>query len=130
MSRSLNRVTLIGNLGRDPELKYTPNGVAVAEMSIATTERVKDEDKTEWHNLVFWDKLAEVAGKYLAKGSKVYVAGRLQTRSWDGKDGAKKYKTEVVVRELIMLDGKGSVKSEVGSETFEPDQISDDDIPF
>ena len=100
--KSLNRVTLIGNLGKDPEIKYTPSGAPVAKITLATNERYKDksgewQDRTEWHNVVLWQRLAEIAGEYLKKGGKVYVEGRLQTRSWDDKQtNQKKYMTEVV----------------------------------
>ena len=102
MSRSLNKVQLIGNLGKDPELKYTPSGVAVATFSIATSESWKDQEgnqqeKTEWHNIVAWRKLAEICGEYLKKGKKVYLEGKLQTRNYE-KDGIKRYVTEIVVR--------------------------------
>ena len=111
--KSLNRVQLIGNLGKDPEVKYTPQGTPVAKITIATNERFKDkggewQDRTEWHNVVLWQRLAEIAGEYLKKGSKVYIEGRLQTRSWDDKQsGQKKYMTEVVGSDLILLGGRG-----------------------
>ena len=111
--RSLNRVQLIGNLGKDPEIKYTPQGTPVAKLAIATNERFKDksgewQDRTEWHNVVLWQRLAEVAGEYLKKGGKVYIEGRLQTRSWDDKQiGQKKYMTEVVASDMILLGGRG-----------------------
>ena len=111
--KSLNRVQLIGNLGKDPEIKYTPQGTAVAKITIATNERFKDkagewQDRTEWHNVVLWQRLAEIAGEYLKKGGKVYVEGRLQTRSWDDKQtGQKKYMTEIVAGDLILLGGRG-----------------------
>ena len=111
--KSLNRVTLIGNLGKDPEIKYTPSGTAVAKITLATNERFKDkagewQDRTEWHNVVLWQRLAEIAGEYLKKGSKVYIEGRLQTRSWDDKTtNQKKYMTEVVAGDLILLGGRG-----------------------
>ena len=112
MARSLNKVMLIGNLGKDPELRYTPSGVAVATFTIATNESWKDQDgnlqeRTEWHNVVAWRKLAEVCGEWLKKGKKVYVEGRIQTRSYDDKNtGAKRYITEVVLDNMIMLDGR------------------------
>ena len=111
MSRSLNKVSLIGNLGKDPELKYTPSGVAVATFSIATSESWKDKDgnaqeKTEWHNIVAWRKLAEICGEYLKKGKKVYIEGKLQTRNYE-KDGIKRYVTEIVADQLIMFDSGG-----------------------
>ena len=111
--KSLNRVQLIGNLGKDPEVKYTPSGTPVAKLTIATNERFKDksgewQDRTEWHNVVLWQRLAEIAGEYLKKGGKVYIEGRLQTRSWDDKtSGQKKYMTEVVGSDLILLGGRG-----------------------
>ena len=111
--KSLNRVQLIGNLGKDPEVKFTPSGTPVAKITIATNERFKDksgewQDRTEWHNVVLWQRLAEIAGEYLKKGGKVYIEGRLQTRSWDDKtSGQKKYMTEVVASDLILLGGRG-----------------------
>ncbi len=111
--RSLNRVQLIGNLGKDPEIKYTPQGTPVAKITIATNERFKDksgewQDRTEWHNVVLWQRQAEIAGEYLKKGSKVYIEGRLQTRSWDDKQtNQKKYMTEIVASDLILLGGRG-----------------------
>jgi single-strand DNA-binding protein len=106
---SLNKVMLIGNLGKDPEVRAIPSGVKVANFSIATTESYNDKntgqkvDKTEWHNIVMWRGLAEVAEKYLRKGSQVYVEGRLQTRSWDDQNGQKRYTTEVVADNMVML---------------------------
>lgn len=139
MSRSLNKVQLIGNLGKDPELKYTPSGVAVATFSIATSESWKDQEgnqqeKTEWHNIVAWRKLAEIVGEYLKKGKKVYIEGKLQTRSYD-KDGVKRYITEIVADQLIMLDGGGGGKGNSGNSMSEPvsapsDGPKDDDLPF
>ncbi len=158
MAKSVNKVILLGNLGKDPELKYTPNQVAVLKMSIATNERFKDkegqwQDRTEWHNVVFWQRLAEVAAQYLKKGSKVYLEGRLQTRSWDDKQtNQKKYMTEVVVDEMVLLGGRGTgeggsghsgegaEESRAGSNSYDqqvPDSehaqsspIADEDIPF
>lgn len=141
MSRSLNKVQLIGNLGKDPELKYTPSGVAVATFSIATSESWKDQEgnqqeKTEWHNIVAWRKLAEICGEYLKKGKKVYLEGKLQTRNYE-KDGVKRYVTEIVADQLIMLDGGGgggSRSSSSGSSTesapVHADVPKDDDLPF
>jgi len=111
--KSLNRVQLIGNLGKDPEVKYTPSGTPVAKLTLATNERYKDkngewQDRTEWHNVVLWQRLAEIAGEYLKKGGKVYIEGRLQTRSWDDKQtNQKRYMTEVVASDLILLGGRG-----------------------
>lgn len=105
---SLNKVMLIGNLGKDPEIRAIPSGVKVANFSIATTERYTDKngqkvDKTEWHNIVMWRGLAEVAEKYLKKGKQIFVEGRLQTRSWDDQTGQKKYMTEIVADNMVML---------------------------
>src|SRR5215467_10354830 len=111
--KSVNKVILIGNLGKDPEIKYTPSGLPVAKITIATNERFKSkdgewQDRTEWHNVVLWQRLAEIAGEYLKKGGKVFIEGRLQTRSWDDKQtGQKKYMTEVVASDLILLGGRG-----------------------
>ncbi len=107
---SVNKVILVGNLGRDPEVRYMPNGEAVANFSIATTENWKDksgvkQEKTEWHNIVMYRKLAEIAGEYLKKGRPVYVEGRLQTRKWE-KDGVTRYSTEIIADSMQMLGGK------------------------
>ena len=111
-SRSLNRATIIGNLGKDPELRSTPSGSSVCSFSVATSESYKDRngemvDSTDWHNVVLWDRLAEVAAQYLKKGRKIFIEGKMKTRSYDGKDGAKKYVTEIVGQTMIMLDGAG-----------------------
>lgn len=111
---SLNRVLLVGHLGADPELKYTPNGVAVTNFNLATNEAWRDKegnqkDKTEWHRIVAWRKLAEVCGEYLKKGQLVFIEGKLRTRSYDDKDGIKKYITEVEADNMTMLGAKGSV---------------------
>ena len=154
--KSVNKVILIGNLGKDPEVKYTPQGTPVAKLTVATNERFKDkggewQDRTEWHNVVLWQRLAEIAGEYLKKGGKVYIEGRLQTRSWDDKQtGQKKYMTEVVASDLVLLGGRGESGGEGGGgysrgasagggnnfdqRTPEPEHasapISDEDIPF
>lgn len=113
MARGINKVILIGNLGSDPEVRYTPNGAPVANFSLATSESWNDrntgerQERTEWHRLVLWSKLAEIAGQYLKKGAKIYVEGRLQTRSWDDQSGQKRYATEVVVNDMQMLDSRG-----------------------
>jgi len=116
---SVNKVILIGHLGKDPEVRYMPNGEAVANVSIATSENWKDksgekQEKTEWHNLVFYKRLAEIVGEYLKKGSQIYVEGRLQTRKWQTKEGQDRYTTEIIVNEMKMLGGKSS-----GSNSFE-----------
>ena len=137
--KSLNKVLLIGNLGKDPELSYTASGIAVAKFSIATNERWKDQDgnvqeRVEWHNIIVWRKLAEICGQYLKKGSKVYLEGKLQTRSWDDKNtGVKRYTTEVIADDLIMLDSKGAGETGINNiqpsaeETAVPEK---DDLPF
>lgn len=141
MARSLNKVQLIGNLGKDPELRYTTAGVAVATFSVATNESWKDQDgnlqeRTEWHNIVAWRKLAEICGEWLKKGKKVYIEGRLQTRSYDDKNtGAKKYVTEIVADNMIMLDGKGAAGESNAPAPSAPAQeegslAKDDDLPF
>ncbi|MEL6557117.1 MAG: single-stranded DNA-binding protein [Bacteroidota bacterium] len=109
----VNKVILVGNLGKDPEIRHLENGRAVVNFPLATSETYKTKDgervtKTEWHNVVLWTPLAEIAEKYLAKGSQVYVEGKLTTRSWDDKDGNKRYTTEVVVREMTLLGGRPS----------------------
>jgi single-strand DNA-binding protein len=112
MARGINKVILIGNVGADPELRYTPAGAAVANFNVATNESWTDKsgerhEQTEWHRVVAWSRLAEICNQYLRKGSKVYVEGRLQTRSWEGQDGQKRYTTEVIAREMQMLDSRG-----------------------
>jgi single-strand DNA-binding protein len=113
MAKSVNKVILIGNLGKDPEVKYTPQGTAVAKITLATNESYKDkggqwQERTEWHNVVLWQRMAEIAGEYLKKGNKVYIEGRLQTRSWDDKQtNQKKYMTEVVAGTMVLLGGRG-----------------------
>ncbi len=111
MARGVNKVILIGNLGQDPELRYTGSGTAVCNMRLATTETYKDRDgnmveNTEWHNVVAWSRLAEICGEYLKKGSQVYFEGQLQTRQWEDKEGQTRYTTEVKVREMTMLGGR------------------------
>ncbi len=117
---SVNKVILVGNLGKDPELRYTPAGQAVATFSLATSERYKDrngemQEKTEWHNIVAWRQLAEICGKYLHKGRQVYIEGRIQTRSYDDRDGNKKYITEIVADQMQMLGNRGGEEG-VGGE--------------
>ena len=142
----LNRVMLIGNLTRDPELRNTPNGKSVASMSIATNRFWTDaqgqkQKEAEFHNIVMWSKLAEIASQYLHRGSKVYVEGRLQTREWTGQDGIKRYRTEIVADNLIMLNGPsdGVSRSKPSESTSAPaensgevieEEIKVEDIPF
>lgn len=113
MARGINKVILIGNLGRDPEVRYTASGAAVANVTLATSDTWKDkqtgeqQERTEWHRLVFFGRLGEIVGEYLKKGSKVYVEGRLQTRKWQGQDGQDRYTTEIVANDMQMLDSRG-----------------------
>lgn len=139
---SLNKVMLIGNLGKDPEVRYTPAGVAVASFNLATSERFKNksgewEERTEWHRVTLWSKLAEIAGEYLAKGKTVYIEGRLQTRKWQDNSGNERYTTEIVGEKMQMLSPKGESRrgGDMGSEPmggggFEEPPFQDDDIPF
>ena len=125
---SVNKVIIIGNLGRDPEVRYTPNGSAVCNVSVATTRTWKSKDsgdkneETEWHRVVFYDRLAEIAGEYLKKGRSIYVEGRLKTRKWQDKDGAEKYTTEIIAEEMKMLGGRegmGAGADEGSSSSYE-----------
>ena len=140
MASSVNKVILIGRLGKDPETKFTQGGVAIARFSMATDESWKDQSgeqqqRTEWHNIVAWRRLAEICGQYLMKGKLVYIEGRLQTRSWEDKEGNKRTTTEIQAEKMVMLSGG---KPEEGRETTaEPisdssseNEITDDDIPF
>lgn len=113
MARGINKVILIGNVGQDPEVKYMPSGGAVTNISVATSESWKDkntgqqQERTEWHRVVFFNRLGEIAGEYLRKGSKVYIEGSLRTRKWQAQDGTDRYTTEIVANEMQMLDGRG-----------------------
>jgi single-strand DNA-binding protein len=142
--KSINQVILLGNLTRDPELRYTPNGNAVIGFSIATNrqwvEKNSGEKKeaTEFHDIVFWGKAAEIISQYVVKGSKILVQGRLQTRSWEGQDGIKRYKTEIVGNDFVLFDKKGEKTeivddSEPQTEKVEAEtkeEIVSDDLPF
>ncbi len=152
MAKSVNKVILIGNLGKDPEVKYTPSGMAIAKFSLATNERHKDkdgnwQDRTEWHNIVAFQRTAEIAGEYLKKGRTVYIEGALRTSSWDDKEtGQKKYRTEILVNNLVLLGGgrgeggddhEGGGRSRsasAGMDQRQPEhanaEITDEDIPF
>jgi single-strand DNA-binding protein len=154
MAKSVNKVTLLGNLGKDPEIKFLPSGSAVANFSIATTDRYKDkagewQDRTEWHNVVAYARTAEIVRDYVKKGNKIYVEGRLTTRSWDDKDTGKKvYRTEIIVNDLTLLSGRGESDGDRGNNQSEGGYnqqssnggyddaygdgtgISDQDIPF
>jgi len=113
MAKSVNKVILVGHLGRDPEVKFTASGTPVAKFSLATNERYKDkggewQDRTEWHYIVAWQRLAEIVGEYVKKGSRIYIEGRLQTSSWEDKQsGEKKYRTEIIASDLVLLSGRG-----------------------
>lgn len=129
-SRGINKVILIGNLGSDPEVRYMPNGGAVANVNIATSETWKDKqtgeqrERTEWHRVVFYQKLAEIVGEYLKKGGKVYIEGRLQTRKWQGQDGQDRYTTEIIANDMQMLDSRSGGTANFSSprESGERDQ--------
>ena len=123
----VNCAILIGRLGAEPEVRYTPDGLMITSFRIATTEKWKDNEKTEWHRIVTFKKLAEICGSYLKKGSLVYITGRIQTRSWDDKEGVKRYTTEIIANTMKMLDGK---KAEDRDSHESPAYESDDDIPF
>ncbi|HHQ43219.1 MAG TPA: single-stranded DNA-binding protein [Chromatiales bacterium] len=148
MARGVNKVILIGNLGADPETRYTPEGRAITNVRIATTESWQDrqtgerQERTEWHRVVFFGRLAEIAAEYLRKGSKVYVEGRLQTRKWQGQDGQDRYTTEIVANDMQMLDSRASAAAAAGEPAGAaapaakagtaagPADDLDDDIPF
>ena len=156
MARGVNKVILVGNCGKDPDTRYTPSGSAVTNISIATSEQWTDkqsgqkQERTEWHNVVFYNRLAEIAGEYLRKGSQVYVEGSLRTRKWQDKTGNDRYTTEIIANEMQMLGGRGgagggdysssssgssssSSKSNMNQSNNEPmpvDDSFDDDIPF
>lgn len=149
MARGINKVILIGNLGQDPEVKYMPNGNAVANITVATSESWKDKntgeqvDKTEWHRVVFFRRLAEIVGEYLKKGSKIYIEGKLQTRKWQDNNGQDRYTTEIIANEMQMLDSRGGGGNDFnqdhsGQQQSAPSQAApapanndfDDDIPF
>ena len=143
---SVNKVILVGNLGRDAELRYTPGGAAVATLNLATTEVWNDkggqrQEKTEWHRIVLWGKQAESLQEYLTKGKQIYVEGRLQTRQWDDKDGNKRYTTEIKADRITLLGGggggrgasmdrSGAAMSHGGGDEPPMEPITDDDIPF
>jgi len=142
MARSVNKVILVGNVGQDPEVKYMASGVPVAKLSLATNERFKDksdqwQDRTEWHSVVAWQRLAEIVGEYVRKGAKLYVEGKLQTSTWEDKQsGERKYRTEIVARDIVLLwsrDNRPEGKREMPSAEpgMEPAQVeAADEIPF
>ncbi|KPK77225.1 MAG: single-stranded DNA-binding protein [candidate division Zixibacteria bacterium SM23_73] len=132
--RGVNKVILIGNLGRDPELRYLPSGQAVVKFTLATGAKWKDkngqlQERTDWHNIVAFGRQGEVCNEYLKKGSPVYVEGRIQTRSWEDKDGNKKYMTEIVAQSINLLGRKGEPEEEVPEEVGET-KTEDEDLPF
>jgi single-strand DNA-binding protein len=143
--RGVNKVILVGNLGRDPEVRYTKDGTAVANLNLATTETWNDgqgqrQERTEWHKVVAWGKLAEIAKEYLGKGKQVYIEGRLQTRSWEDKEGVKRYTTEIRADQMVMLGGRGGDGTSRDSGPPPPEtsefgrpesfQATEDDVPF
>ena len=142
MAKSVNKVILVGNVGQDPEVKYTPSGLPVAKVSVATSERFKDrndqwQDRTEWHSVVAWQRLAEIVGEYVCKGSKLYVEGKLQTSSWEDKQsGERKFRTEIVARDIVLLgsrdngqEGRGGMAN--GQSSPEPSPAAAaDEVPF
>lgn len=145
MPKSVNKVILVGNVGKDPEVKYSPSGSAIAKFSVATNERFKDrngewQERVEWHSIVAWQRLAEIVGEFVATGSKVYIEGKLQTSSWeDRQSGQTRYRTEVVARELVLLGSRGngtteSQESQPGPaaryETPTENAEDPEDIPF
>jgi single-strand DNA-binding protein len=135
---SLNRVMIIGRLGGNPELRYTTNGKPVANMTIATTEKWSDGEKTEWHRIVAWGKLAELCNQYLSKGRQVYLEGKLQTRQWEDREGQKRYTTEILVNNIVFLGSNNSARPNNNNSNHQeeysqqPDYSvsSDDDYPF
>ena len=136
-NKGVNKVILVGNLGKDPETRYMPDGKAVCNFSIATSESWKDKsgekkESTEWHRICMFGKLAEIAGEYLNKGSKVYIEGKLQTRKWQGQDGQDRYTTEIVANEMQMLDSKPSSDDQTSAGQYQAAKDGEfgDDIPF
>jgi single-strand DNA-binding protein len=147
MARGVNKVILIGNLGRDPEVRYTPTGLAITNLTLATSDTWKDkqsgemQERTEWHRIVMYQRLAEIAGEYLRKGAKIYIEGRLQTRKWQDKNtGQDRYTTEIIADNMQMLDNKGGSTNDFAPvsatkpATEVPESVAvnnfDDDIPF
>lgn len=137
--RGVNKVILIGNLGKDPELRYSPSGQAVAKFSLATGSRWKDkegqwQDRTDWHNIVAFGKTAEICNEYLKKGRQVFIEGRIQTRSYDDRDGNKKWITEIITQSMQMLGRKGEAEEEIPESVEQPQaeetKGEDDDLPF
>jgi single-strand DNA-binding protein len=152
MPKSVNKAILVGNVGKDPEVKFLPSGSPVANFTLATSERFKDkagefQERTEWHNIVAYQRTAEIIRDYVKKGSKLYIEGRIQTRSWDDQSGKKQYRTEIVVNDLVLLSGRGEGGESGGysrgasssydqrqpaqaDDLVQSTEITDDDIPF
>ncbi len=133
--KGINKAIIVGSLGKDPEIRYTQSNSAICNVSVATSEQLKDKqtgekvEKTEWHKVVFFQRLAEIAGKYLKKGSQVYIEGKIQTRKWQDKNGQNRYTTEILANQMQMLGGKPSVQSP-SRQAQAPEQDFHDDIPF
>jgi single-strand DNA-binding protein len=143
MPKSVNKVILVGNVGKDPEVKYAPSGVAVAKFSLATNERFKDksgewQDRTEWHSVLAWQRLAEIVGEYVHKGDKLYIEGKLQTSNWEGRNsGDRKFRTEIVARDIVLLGSRDAAEPTTADPNQEREpvyagtgEITDEDIPF
>jgi single-strand DNA-binding protein len=146
MPKSVNKVILVGNVGKDPEVKYSPSGTPVAKFSLATNEKYKDrsdewQERTEWHNIVAWQRLAEIVGEYVKKGAKLYIEGKLQTSSWEDREsGTKKYRTEIIARDIVLLGPHENTDCEPEPSnrnghrpkpaSADPTEITDQDIPF
>ncbi len=134
MARGLNKVMLIGRLGSDPEIRYTQDGTPVANFSLATDSPIKRgdqwESETEWHRVVAWRRLAEICSEYLGKGSLVYVEGRLRTRSWEDRDGNKRWTTEIIARDIQILDSRGTADAGGTTDLEPPTPSIEDDVPF
>lgn len=151
MARGVNKVILVGNLGRDPELSYLPSGQSVAKFSLATSRSYKDKNgemktDTEWHNIVAWGRTGEICAQYLKKGSQAFVEGRIQSRTWEGRDGQKRTSVDIVAENVVLLGGRGEGAGESSTRSTErargtapaddgiqepaPSEITDDDIPF
>ncbi len=130
MARSINKAIIVGNLTRDPEMRYTPNGQAVTTFGVATNRRWtsngEPREETEFHNIVAWGKLAEICSQLLKKGRRVYIEGRLQTRSWEGKDGVTRRRTEVVAGDMVVLDRRPEVSPEAGEEYVSPEEVPEE----
>ncbi len=139
MAKSVNKVILVGNVGKDPDIKYTPSGIPVAKLNFATNEKFKDksgewQERTEWHSIIAWQRLAEIVGEYVSKGSKLYIEGRLHTSTWeDRQSGETKYRTEIVAVDVVLLgggnrNGDALPRPRVGDHNEH--EITDEDIPF